>query len=85
MGESDFQVNPTDCNYIDTLMPDQVDTYIQTDDGGELSYSHAFQKTAGHHGYDVTTTAADASHQNDIVECPHQTLKEHISCILYAS
>ena len=62
-----------------------MDAYIQTDGGGELSHSHGFQKTVDHHGYDVTNTAADASHQNGIVERPHRTLKERIRCMLYAA
>ena len=85
VGQSDFEVHPTDCNFINTLMPDQVDAYIQTDGGGELSHSHAFRTTVDHHGYDVTTTAADAPHQNGIVEQPHRTLKERIRCMLYAA
>ena len=66
-------------------MPDQVDAYIQTDGGGKLSHFHAFKKTANHHGYDVTTTAADPYHQNNIIEHTHQTLKEHIQCMFYAA
>ena len=46
-------------------MPDHVDAYIQTDGGGEFAASHAFRTTCGGHGYDVTSTAPDASHQND--------------------
>ena len=71
VGKSDFTVKPTDCNYVDHLMPDQLDAYIQTNGGGKLAHSHAFRKTVKHHGYDTTTTAADASHQNGIVEQPH--------------
>ena len=66
-------------------MPDQMDAYIQTDGGGELSHSHGFRKTVDHHGYNVTTTAADASHQNGIVEHPYRILKERIQCMLYAA
>ena len=83
VGKSNFKVHPTECNFINTLMPDQVDAYIQTDGGGELSHSHGFRKTVDHHGYNVTTTAADASHQNGIVERPHRTLKDQ--CTLYAA
>ena len=78
-------VKPTECNYVDHLMPDHVDAYIQTDGGGELAHSHAFRKTVKHHGYDTTTTAAGASHQNGIVERPHRTLKERMRCLLYAA
>lgn len=69
-------VKPTDCNYIDPLMPNQVDAYIQTDDSRKLASSHAFWRMDSGHGYDITSTAPDASHQNGIVERPHQTLKE---------
>ena len=59
-------------------MPGHVDAYIQTDGGGEFATSHAFRATCDRHGYDVTTTAPDASHQNGIVERPHCTLKDRI-------
>ena len=42
VGKLDFTVKPTDCNYVDHLMPNQVDAYIQTDGGGKLAHSHAF-------------------------------------------
>ena len=83
--EQSYTVAPTECNYIDQLMPDHVDAYIQTDGGGEFAASHAFRTTCGGHGYDVTSTAADASHQNGIVERPHRTLKDRIRCMLYAA
>ena len=44
--ESNFEVHPTTCNFIDHLMPDQVDVYITTDDNGKLSHSHGFCCTA---------------------------------------
>ena len=43
-------------------------------------------EVVGQYGYDITSTAADASHQNGIVERPHRTLKERIiRCMLYAA
>ena len=71
VGESNFEVHPTSCNYINHLMPDQVDAYIMTDGGGELAKSHGFRKTANTNGYDVTSTATDASFQNGMVKCLH--------------
>ena len=85
VGESNFEVHPTSCNYIDHLMPDHVDAYIMTDGGGELSKNHGFCSTADKNGYDVTSTATDASFQNGMVERPHQTLKERMRCMLYAA
>ena len=58
---------------------------IITDGGGELSASHDIRRTASAHGYDVRTTATDASSQNGIVERPHRTLKEKMRCMLYSS
>ena len=66
-------------------MSDHVNAFIQTDGGGEFVTSHAFRRTCDGHGYDVTTTAPDTSHQNGIVERPHRTLKDRIRCILYAA
>ena len=76
--KSNFEVHPTFCIFVDHLMPDQADAYITTDGGDELSHSHDFCCTANTHGYDVTTTAADASFQNGMVKCLHCTLKERI-------
>ena len=42
-------------------MSDQVDAYITTDGGGELSKNHGFRCTANNHGYKVTSTATNAS------------------------
>ena len=84
VGESNFDVHPTSCNYIDHLMPDQVDAYIMTG-CGELSKNHGFCSTANKNGYDVTSTATDASFQNGMVERPHRTLKERMRCMLYAA
>ena len=66
-------------------MPDHVDAYIQSNGGGEFVSSHAFRHMVSGLGYDLTSTAPDASHQNGIVERPHQTLKERICCMLYAA
>ena len=40
--EAHYNIKPTEINYIDELMPDHVDAYIQTDGGGEFASSHAF-------------------------------------------
>ena len=85
VGKYDFQVKPTECNYINHLMSNQVDAYIQTNGGDKPSHSYAFWETANDNGYDVTTTTANAFHQNGIVEHPHWTLKERIWYILYAA
>ena len=78
--ESNFKVQPTLCNFVNhlMLMSNQVDAYITTDGGGELSKNHGFCRTANKHGYDVTSTATDASFQNGMVKHPHRTLKERI-------
>ena len=43
------------------------------------------RRTAQLHGYEVQTTATDASSQDGIVERPHQMLKEKMRCMLYSS
>ena len=48
-------------NITPTLLSDHVNATITTDGGGELSASHDMQQTAMTHGYDVKTTALDAS------------------------
>ena len=70
---------------IHDLLPDQVNATITTDRRGELSASHEVQRTANSDGYEVRTTASDASSQNGIVEEPHRTLKEKIRCVLYSA
>ena len=72
-------------NVIHDLLPDQVNATITTDGGGELSASHDVLRTANSHGYEVRTTATDASSQNGIVERPHRTLKEKMRCMLYSA
>ena len=81
--EANFNVQSTECNFIDHLMPDQVDAYIQTNGGGKFASSHAFRRMAHDHGYNITSTTPNASHQNGLVEKPHWTLKEQIWCMLY--
>ena len=44
-----------------------------------------YVKKANNHGYEVRTTATDASSQNGIVERPHRTLKEKMQCMLYSA
>ena len=85
--ESNFEVQPTSCNFINhlMLMPDQVDAYITTDGGGELSKNNDFCRTANKYGYDVTSIATDASFQNGMVECRHRMLKERMRGMLYAA
>ena len=85
--ESNFEVHPMSYNFVDHLMllPDQVDAYITTNGGGELSKNHDFCHTANKNGYDVTSTATDASFQNGMVERPYQILKERMRCMLYAA
>lgn len=66
--DQNFIVQPNECNYIDHLMPNQVDVYIKTDDGGEFTCSHKFTQTANDHRYNVTTTAVDLFYQTGIVK-----------------
>ena len=56
-------------------MPDPLDAYVMTTGGGKLSKSNALYNTLESHGYDATLTAADASHQNEIVICLKCTIK----------
>ena len=67
------------------LLPDQVNATITTDGGGELSGSFDVQRMVNSHGYEVNTTASDASSQNGIVERPHRTLKERMRCMLHSA
>ena len=67
------------------LLPDQVNATITTDGGGELSGSFDVRQMANSHGYEVNTTASDASSQNGIVEQPHRTRKERMRCMLYSA
>ena len=62
-----------------------IDDFIIINGVGEFANCKKFQNTVGTHGYDVTTTAADGSHQNGIVERPHLILKERIRCMLYSA
>jgi hypothetical protein len=55
------------------------------DGGGELSKSHDLKRVCDSHGYGVSSTAADSSSQNGIVERPHQTLKERMRCMMYSA
>jgi len=82
--QHNMTVEPISEDEIKQLLPEEVEAFIMTDGGGEFD-TDKFRKTAESHGYDVTTTAADASHQNGIIERPHQTLKERIRCMLYVS
>ena len=70
---------------ISNTSSDWYEATVTTDGGGELYKSDKFKKTCNQHGYEVHTTAADASFQNGIVERPHRTLKERMRCMLYAS
>ena len=83
--EAKYNVHSKDCNFIDHLMPNHVDAYIQTNGGGKFPSSHAFWCMVTGHNYDITSTAPDASHQNGIVERPHQSLKEGTWLMLYAA
>ena len=56
---------------IHDLLPDHVNATITTDGGGELSGLLDVIRTANNHGYEVRTTATNASSQNGIVERPH--------------
>ena len=80
--EAKYNVQSTDINYIDELIPDCVDAYIKT---GEFASSHAFRRVVSNHCCDLTSTGPDTSHQNGIIERPHCTLKERIRCMLYAT
>lgn len=66
VGKFDFQVQPTKYNYVNRLMLNHVDVYIQTNGGDDLSHLYAFRRTDNDHGYDVTTNAAGASHQMEL-------------------
>ena len=78
-------INVNTPDTVFNLLPDQINATITTDRGGELSASHDMRQTAQSHGYEVRTTATDASSQNGIVKRPHRTLKEKIRCMLYSS
>ena len=72
-------------NVVNNLLLNQVNATITTEGGGELSASHDVRQTARSHGYEVRTTASDASSQNGIVERPHQMLEQKMWCMLYSS
>ena len=67
------------------LLPDQVSATITTNSGGELLGSFNILRVANSHGYEINTTAVDASLQNRIVERPQCTLKEQMRCMLYSA
>ena len=73
-----FKVHPTEYNIIEHLVPDQIDACIITYVDDKSSHFHKFGCTVNNNGYDVTTTASDASHKNGIVQRPHQTFKEQM-------
>jgi hypothetical protein len=60
----------------------QLQKYIHTDEGRELWGSHDFQKMAREAGFIMEPTAADASFQNGIAECPNRTLGDMMRCLL---
>ena len=82
----DLEVVPVYQVEIAELFEDvTIDAFIMTDGGGQFANCKGFQNMVGNHGYDVTTTAADGSHENGIVQRPHQTLKERIRCMMYSA
>ena len=87
MKAQQYVIQPTDddIDFFGDLLPDQVGATITTDGGGELSKSRELTKLCNSHGYEVNSTAADASSQNGIVERPHRTLKEQMRCMMYSA
>jgi hypothetical protein len=85
--EQQYVVQPTDddIDFFGDLLPDHVEATITTDGGGELSKSHDLKRVCNSHGYEVNSTAADASSQNRMVERPHRTLKERMRCMMYSA
>ena len=83
-----YKVQKTNVDFFDKmidLLPDHVNATITTVGGGELSRSFDVPRMANSHGYEVNTTASDASSQNGIVERPHRILKERMRCMLYSA
>ena len=82
----ELEVVPVNQAEIAKLLEDiPIDEFIMIDGRGEFANSKQFRNMVGNHGYDVTTTAADTSHENGIVERPRQTLKERIRCMLHSA
>jgi len=56
-----YTMHRNDIDYLADIDPAHLNCTIMTDGGGELSKSTQFQTTCGNHGYDVISSAADAS------------------------
>jgi len=57
--------------------------YIQTDKGGELAGSHAFQHLIQQSGCIIQIISALAFFSNGIAECPHHTLGDMMQSLLH--
>jgi hypothetical protein len=58
---------------------------VQTDQGGELGQSHAFQSLLQKYDYAYEPTGTNSSKQNRMAERPNQDLKRTTRCLLHAA
>ena len=68
--------------FLKTYSPHCTNKYVVLDQGGELYGNPKVRKLFQQYDYAIHPTGADSSHQNGPVERNHQTMANHVRCLL---